>query len=346
MGKMALLMVVAVALSVGIVGYTLNKSKMNLTTRVAGFEKYTYARNIAHSAVNMTLRAFDRNDTTVIYPLERKQTVTLDRSMMGGTSTVIVKLVSALTRDTLDLFSRAVYNDSSYYMRLRLRRGPKPFPGVGACVGFASAGIDYNVDGKPHFITGMNYNMDGTRGDMARDTFGVCTKTVLDSIEVATEDYSRISGDPRGIAAIPPDNPAAYINEYIAMADFVYPNGSNNNGNYGSKYAPVIGFANGSVKFGGGGTFYGVLIVNGTLEFSGNFTIYGLVLCYGSDIVISVSTSAGTPSLYGGLIMYGAPGSDFTLKGTPNFYYSYEALQMAMYIGKMQAYQVLEWYYQ
>lgn len=345
MGKMALLMVMAIGLAVGVVGYTINGAKMSVITRVAGFHKYTSARNIAHSAVNMTLRAFDRNDTSVIYPLEKGKQVTINRTMMDGESVVTISLPASMKRDTLDLSSVSTFQDSTYWMKLRLRRTPKPFPMVNACVGFASAGVVYNTDGKPHLISGLNHNMDGSRGDTTRDTLGVATKTSADSATVSP-DASRIEGDPYKIKVEPPDDPSSYVGEYINMADYVFPDGSSNNGTYGSPSAPIIAYAKGSVKMGGNGKLYGVLIVNGTVDFNGTFDIYGLVICYGSDIVISVSTSAGNPTLYGGLIMSGATGSKFSLKGTPQLYYSYEALEMAKYIGKMQAYQVVWWYYE
>ncbi len=345
MGKMALLMVLAMSLTLGVVGYTINGAKMSVSSRVAGFHKYTSARNIAHSAVNVTLRAFDRNDTSVINPLEKGKTVTLNKTMMDGESVVTITLPPSLKRDTLDMTTKATFQDSIYRMKLRLRRTPKPFPMVNACIGFASAGIVYAIDGKPHSITGLNYNIDGTRGDASRDTLGVATKTSADSAVVAP-DAARISGDPFKIKVEPPDDPSSYVGEYINMADYVFADGSSNNGTYGSPTAPVIGYAKGEVKFGGNGKFYGVLIINGSLDFNGTFNIYGLILCYGSDIVISVSTSAGNPSLYGGLIMSGSAGSKFSLKGTPQLFYSYEALEMAKYIGKMQAYQVVSWYYE
>ncbi|TAK63839.1 MAG: hypothetical protein EPO24_03795 [Bacteroidetes bacterium] len=342
---MSLLLVMGIALTLGIVGFTINSSKMRVTERVAGFQKYSVARNIAHSAVNMTLRAFDRNDTTLIYPLEAGKTVTITRQMMDGQSVVTAKLPPSMKRDTIDFTTVGTAQDSSYWMKLRLQRSPKPFPAVNACVGFASPGIVYNTDGKPHRITGEDYKMNGTRGNPAKDTIGVATKTAADSAAVAP-DAANITGDPYKIKVAPPDDPSAYINEYIAMADYVFPNGSSNNGTYGSAAMPVIGYAKGEVKFGGNGKFYGVLVINGSIDFTGTFDIYGLVLCYGSDIQISVSTSSGNPSLYGGLIMSGAPGSKFSLKGTPQLLYSTEALEMAKYIGKMQAYKVIYWYYQ
>ncbi|MBI3195043.1 MAG: hypothetical protein HYZ34_11360, partial [Ignavibacteriae bacterium] len=263
MGKMALLMVMAIGLAVGVVGYTINGSKMAVITRVAGFHKYTSARNIAHSAVNMTLRAFDRNDTSVINPLEKGKPVTINRTMMDGVSLVTVSLPPSMKRDTLDMISQSTFMDSLYRMKLRLRRTPKPFPMVNACVGFASAGIVYNTDGKPHLITGLNYDMNGTRGNTARDTLGVATKTSADSANVAP-DASRIEGDPYKIKVEPPDDPSSYVGEYINMADYVFPDGSSNNGTYGTPSAPIIAYAKGNVKLGGNGKLYGVLIVNGS----------------------------------------------------------------------------------
>jgi hypothetical protein len=98
------------------------------------------------------------------------------------------------------------------------------------------------------------------------------------------------------------------------------------------------------VQFGGNGAFYGVLVVHGTIDFRGTFDLYGLVIAYGDDNVINVSTSAGTPQIWGGMIVTGLPGSNFTMKGTADIRYSVEALNMAHFINKMQAYQVIWWF--
>ncbi|MBI3765115.1 MAG: hypothetical protein HY277_01260, partial [Ignavibacteriales bacterium] len=190
---------------------------------------------------------------------------------------------------------------------------------------------------------GENYNMDGSRGNAADDTIGVTVTTAAESVLVAGYD-SKITGDPNNIRVMPPDNPANYVNEYISGADIVFPNGSNNNGNYGTKANPVLGYADGSVTFGGNGTFYGVLIIHGAVEFVGTFKMYGLIIAYGESNTVEVNADLGTPQIYGGLLATGPVGSQFEMKGTADMRYSKEALTMAKFITKLQAYRVMWWY--
>ena len=58
MGRMALIIVMGLTLTLGIVGFSLNKAKSGTIENVSGFDKYTNARNIAHTAVNVALRQF------------------------------------------------------------------------------------------------------------------------------------------------------------------------------------------------------------------------------------------------------------------------------------------------
>lgn len=342
MGKMALLIVLGVSVTLGIIGYTLNSNKTMMIERVAGFQKYATARNIGHTGVNMILRSLDKNDTTLLNTMHAGRKAIRVTDVMAGKCSVAIWLPDLSDPDTVHMDLSASFMDSVYGMKIKLRRSPKPFPKVGAAVSLASAGIAFQMNGNPK-IYGENYDMDGTRGAAGGDTMGVATKTAADSAVVATY-AANITGDPMKITATPPEDPSPYVNEYISAADIVFANGSNNSGVYGSEAAPVIGYANGTVKFGGNGKFYGVLVVNGKVDFVGTFDLYGLVICYGNDIEIEVSTSAGTPQIWGGLIMTGALGSKFTMKGTADFKYSVEALEMAKYIGKMQAYQVIRWY--
>jgi hypothetical protein len=342
MGKTALLVVLGLAISVGIITYTINHSTGYLVENVSGFDKHTSARNIAHTGINMMLRVFDR-DTSVVGRLKAGQTIWQINTVMAGRCSVSAHLIHPPALDTLNITSKSKYMDSSYTINLRLKSFPKPFPGVNSALGLASAPFNFNMNGTPH-IYGENYNMNGSRGNTAYDTNGVSVISKAESTVVANAGGSRITGDPKSVVVNPPDNPISYVPEYIAGADVVFGNGSNNNGNYGSAANPVIGYADGNVKFGGNGTFYGVLIVHGTLDFVGNFDMFGLVIAYGDSNVISVSAASGTPQIYGGVIATGPANSSFTMKGTTDLRYSVEALAMAKGIGKMQAYKVISWY--
>ena len=343
MGKMALLVVLGLSIAVGIISYTINKSTQQLTENVVGFDKYTTARNIAHTAVNMMLRRMDKGDTSIVNKVNRGEVASISINVMAGQCSVYIKTKNPPpSLDTIDMTSKSKYMDSSYTMKLRLQRTAKPFPAIGGALSIASAPFGFDMNGTPH-IYGENYNMDGTRGNTALDTNGIAVTTSAESSIVAAFG-SKITGDPKSVVVNPVDNPISYVREYIEGADIVFANGSNNSGTYGSKTNPVIGYADGEVKFGGNGKFYGVLVVHGTLDFVGTFDFYGLVIAYGDDNVINVSTSAGTPQIWGGMIVTGLPGSNFTMKGTADIRYSAEALNMAHFIDKMQAYKVIWWY--
>ena len=92
MGRMAIILVMSLVLTAGIIGYSLNQSKRYTVENVAGFDKYVSARNIAHTGVNMMLRALDRNDTTYVSKLSRGETARLNTSLMSGVCSVTVRL--------------------------------------------------------------------------------------------------------------------------------------------------------------------------------------------------------------------------------------------------------------
>lgn len=341
MGRLAMIIVIGLGITVSIVSLTINKSKTGAVENTAGFAKYSAARNIAHTAVNMALRAIDRGDSGYVRPLRRGELVVRSWNVMEGSCSLYLKATAS--KDTIDMTVKAFYLDTTKIMNLRLRSYPKPFPVVNAAVGLASDNITFQMNGNPH-IYGENYNMNGTRGTSSFDTVGVAVKTVAESTQVASYG-NKITGDPKQVVIDPPEDPGLYVEEYISGADYVFADGSNNSGIYGSADQPVIGYCDGRVKFGGNGKFYGVLIVNKSIEFVGTFDVYGLVLAYQKNASdsIEITSSVGTPQLWGGVIMSGV-GGRFIMKGTSDVRYSREALEMAKYIGKMQAYQVIRWY--
>ncbi len=343
MGKLAIFLVLALSLSVGVVGYNMNRSKTFLVTNVSGFEKYTTARNIAHTGVNLLLRRLDRNDSTLITPLSTYTTAWMISNVMSGICSVSVQLTNPPALDTIDIRSKATYIDSSYLMKVRLYRHPVPFPGVNAAVNLAAPSIDFSMNGAPT-IDGRNWDMNGNLNpDRTTDTNGVSVMGTAESTSVAIYD-AKITGDPQQVTTQTPPDPGIYVPQYISAADINFPDGSVNSGNYGSPAAPVIGYVNGDVQFSGTGSFYGILLVHGSITFSGTFDFYGLVIAYGDNNTICLGTSAGTPRIYGAIIETGPPGSNFVMKGTSDIRYSVEALRMSMYINKLQAYRVMRWY--
>lgn len=338
MGRLALVLIVILGVTTGIVAYSINLSKRYTIENVVGFEKYTTARNIAHTGVNLMLHTLDEEDTSYINAINRGEKVWIVKNVLGGICSVSVKLTNPAKLDTIDMTSNSIYVDTSYRMTLRLQRFPKPFPDVGAAVGLASSPIAFDMNGTPK-IDGRDHFMNGALVGGTTDTIGVAVTTVAESTLVAAFN-SKLTGDPRKVAIQPSDDPGNYVQEYINGKDYDFGTGSYN-GNYGTKAAPVIGYVHGDVKFTGNGSFYGVLVIDGTIDMQGTYDIYGLVICMGDDNV--VATSAGTPEIHGGIIVTGN-NTKFTMKGTSDVQYSTEALNMARYITKLLAYKVMKWY--
>jgi hypothetical protein len=338
MGRMAIIIVIGLSLTVGIVGYSLNASKSGTIENVAGFDKYTVARNIAHTAVNMALRALDRNDSLFI-ALKYMET-----GLMGGKASVALTYPSLPALDTVDLTATAEFMDTTRLMRLRLHRRPVPFPVIGEAVGLRVDDVNFVMNGTPD-IDGRNHDIDGNLlPPSADDKPGVGFIDAGDTND--TDPYaSKINGVPQdAIHDTSIIDPLAYVGEYISAADKVFTTGVyGGNQVWGSPASPWIVFADGDVKFNGTVDGWGILVVRGTLTLAGNFKFRGLVIAY-QDYTIDVQFSSGTPDVIGGVVMAGGSGSLFQMKGNSSVVYSKEALEMAKYINKLQVYRVLRWY--
>src|SRR5689334_4145922 len=164
MGKMALILVVGLTLTVAVVAYTLNKSKTGLVENVSGFHKYTTSRDLAHTGVNLMLKNFDTPaDTSMTNRLGIGSTETIWRryDMMGGVCSVSVKLTNPLFLDTIDLTAKSIYMDTVRNMSLRLHREPVPYPAVGEAVGLHVKNVDFEMNGSA-YIDGRNHTELGT----------------------------------------------------------------------------------------------------------------------------------------------------------------------------------------
>ena len=349
MGRMAIILVMSLVLTAGIIGYSINQSKSYSVENVAGFDKYVSARNIAHTGVNMMLRALDRNDTMYVNKLSRGQTARLHTNLMSGVCSVSVKLTNPAFLDTIDITSKAVMMETTKTMTLRLRRRPVPFPTINEAVALRVPAVDFRLTGNP-LIDGRNHDMNGTLlAPSANDKPGVGVITLADSITVAGYG-SKIQGSQDVKIDLGMDDPSLFVNDYISAADRVFTAGTySGNMTWGTEAAPQIVYADataGNIKFAGTISGYGILVVRGSLEISGNFKFRGLVIAY-NDVTIEKDTLAlttGTPDIIGGVLMAGNPNSRFEMKGNDKIVYSKDALEMAKYINKLQVYKVIRWY--
>lgn len=340
MGRMALFAVMGLSLTLGIVAYNLNSSKNLLTGNVIGFSKYTMSRDVAHTAVNMALRALDRNDSVFI------ATRSLSANFMGGSATVSFSYVTSL--DTMDLTCSSNFLDTTYQMKLRLYRTPVPFPTLDAAVGLNVPNVDFKIDGASARIDGHNHDIDGNLlPPSADDKPGVAVISTGDTVDILNPSWKdQIDGSKKVIVDSGMANPGLYVDQYIAANDYYYPSGLYaSNMTWGSATTPKIVYCTGDVKFTGNIEGWGIMVVHGNLTLAGTFKFHGLVVAYqDAGIEEATSLSTGTPEIDGGFLMAGGAGSDFTMKGNVKVMYSSQALQNAKYINKLQVYKVARWY--
>jgi len=338
MGRTALFVVMGLGAAFGVIGINLNRSAEQSTRVMSSYMQYTQARNLARSAVHARLRDIDRD--TVI------QTGYKSTAFYGGTYATTVSMPSL---DTLLMIAVGTFQDTTYTMKLTLKRYPKPFPSVAGAVGLVVNPVQFQANGNPH-IYGNDHDTNGNDiSGTGNDKPGVGVLTTADSSTVAPY-AGNIDGNPKIQVVADMENPRDYIPEYLANADYKYvQNDSPINGQtWGSVDNPVIVTCRSnlgqSIKINGNAEGWGLLVVEGGLELAGTFKWHGLVIATGDTSVIDVSASTGTPEIIGGLIMAGAPNSKFTMKGNANFKYSSQALEISKYIKKLMAYKIVSWY--
>lgn len=346
MGRLALVSVMALATAFSIIGINLRESGSEASRAQSDYIRYSAARNMARAAVNMRLREIDKDTTGRNAILG-----TIQGTFNGATYTTVC---DTSTLDTLQIQSVGMYEGTSYQIRVKLLRFPKPFPEANAALGIRAKDIDFRINGQA-IVDGRNYNADGTDTVGYGNKPGVTVMTKDDSLDVM-EDSTKLRGDPRTKIDTTTADPSQYINEYRLNADYYYGPGDYNQSNitWGSPTNPVIVFCETAdttqtVRFSGTVKGWGILIVVGSLTVTGNFNFYGLTIVYAANIKVDV-TVGGNATFVGGLIMAGGTQSKFTINGQGNtpasVKYSSQALYNAKFIRKLLAYRIIEWWEQ
>lgn len=335
MGRLTILLVFGLALSFGIISFSLNRSNSETVELTAGYYNYSTSRNIARTAINMFLRK--KEDTGAF--------ANLSGNAMGGSYSV----THTMSNDTVRILSVATFADTIYRIRTVMKEFPKPFPGITSAVGIRVNDVKIDLSGQAK-IYGQNHDINGnliSPSVPANDKVGVEVMIPADSLE-ALKSIASIFGFPTKIKVNPGMvNPADFVQEYINGADFSYGPGTYSaQMTWGSVTDPKIVFCDGStgtVHFSGQCVGWGILVVKGSLRATGQFTFYGLVVPF-SDTIIDFDPFSGQAKIVGAVLMGGATGSSFEMKGQATVNYSSAALDKAKMIGKLLAYRIISWY--
>lgn len=365
MGSNTVIMVLGLVLIFGIIGNSLNKSNSESVGLTTGYYKYSVARNIAHTSINLTLRRIETFSET---------NFTFTGNYEGGSYKVVCD--DSLGGKFLRIKSTSRYSDSTYKINALLERYAKDFPGLISTVGFNFSPIDFDlknfnpknpkvkISGEDHTWGWQNVNTPipiPVPGD-STDVSAISVTTASDSSIIMNNYAAALSSTENKISVtgtIP--NFANVIQEFIAMSDTQHIAGNSqlvltsiNTPAWGDSLKPKIIYIDAtksSVKI-NSAIGYGILIVRGKLEIASNFNFFGLIIPYNGKVDDSTGfitdtttiTQTGTMNLYGSLFMEGAAGSDFFMNGTANLYYSSSALSKAQNIGKLQFYKIVSWY--
>ena len=356
MGKMALLIVLGLSVVVGIITFSINRSKSDLSESVSGFDKLTNVKNIAHTAVNMILRRIDDRDTSITNHLEvgKVDSAVMIANISRGRCSVSVRLTNINFSDTLDIRCRARYMDSTHYMKIRMRRQPVPFPMVQEALGLRVPDVKFTIKGTGNnkgFIDGRNHDENGvlTARPDTNDKPGVGVLAAKDTTDVLVY-ADNINGTKDVVVDPALFDPRVYVDEFVNAADRTYINGSTIAGptTWGTKTAPEIVYCEGDVHISGTVTGWGILVINGDLQITGKIDFHGLVIVYKEsviDVVDVLETGGGSgANIIGGMMMAGPAGSSFEMRGSQQTLYSKAALDLAKMIGHLQWYTVLSWY--
>lgn len=347
MGNGSVVVVLGFITLFGIININFNSRSAETVDNVTGYAKYALARDIAQSAVHILLR---KVDTTSVLP----SSFSISGNLHDGT----YEVDATTSGDTMWLVSRGYMMDSLYTIRATLLRYPKPFPGSAfkaalglypSPVGFTMKGMSARIDGRDHDSTGAL--LPPPRVDVP----AVLVRTPSDSTTVyngADSPDSMLQGSQK-IAVDPNiDNPADFVDELIAQADYSYitPVGTHltiGATTWGSANDPKIVFVDARdtnmVKFAANSTGWGILVVKGSIEVTGTLNWNGLVIAYATT-VIDFKTSGGNSTILGSFLFGGAPNSDFTMKGTGQILYSKQTLNKAKNVNKLLAYSIIDWY--
>lgn len=346
MGNSSIISVLGFLMLFGILSMNFNRRNTEAVDNVSGYARYSLARDIANSAIHITLR---KVDTTATLP----SSFTVSGNLHGGTYNVN----ATTSGDTLRLEVVGRVMDSAYTIQTTMIRYPKPFPGSAfdSPLGLMPRPVDFLMQGSA-LIDGRDHDSTGALlAEPREDKPALIVKHPNDSTTVYNNTQNpntMLLGSQKisvnSTMAIPPD----FISEIKANADYSYQTPVNNDltigaSSWGSATNPVIVYVDArdtnKVKFAGNSTGWGILLVQGSIEVTGTLNWRGLVVAH-STTVIDFKTSGGSSTIIGSFIFDGDENSKFTMKGTGKVLYSKIALDKAKNVDKLLAYSITEWY--
>ena len=342
MGKMALLVVVGLTISLRFLTNTLLQRTFETMDIVNNYYGKVMVKNIAHSAMNYYLKQLYLNKSLRgTFPEKNKYAE-------GSIDTVRITADSATTSvgDTVHVRVVAHYGGESSSMEVALLGASLFIPPVNSGLGFPDANPEIDMNGNPQ-INGDNHDKNGNPDGSCPDLPGIAVSSGSDSVGIVGDIGSK-PGFVKGLGADPSVHvrdtvdPSTYINPIISNADCTLTSGTYDTAQYGSESSPAVVYGKGDLKFTGGIVGHGILVIDGTLSLAGNFIWYGLVIVTGSNA--EIYNAVGTSKIRGGVII-GGNSIKARIRGSADIKYSCKVIEnIRNNTNSLVTFSMLSWY--
>lgn len=355
MGTNAVISVIGFIVVFSLITTTLNRRNTESYDNSYSYMKYTTARDIALNSIQITLRKIDTATTITssYFPVSGS----LDAGSFVVDGTII-------NDSTLRLSSKSTYADTAYRIKTTLARKQisLPPPLFDAAFGIYPDNVNITFNPSKDSIDGRDHDINGHLLATSPDSVPpIMVRTVTDSTNaaIAIAPGNTVIGTPKIKVDAGMSNPNAVGDQFKLIADSIWysPAGNTKNiGNGGNVLGdsnhPIIVFLDGTNTSTGvtNGSFflkikdgYGILVCKGNLKFAGGATWHGAVIVFG-DTALTLSASSGNSQVYGSILFGGSDGGTFALAGNSVFFHSRVALDLFKKMKNPYLYQIVDWY--
>lgn len=344
MGKIALIIVLGLAISVSFLRLVIQERPIEATENVGTYFSRVAAKNVARSALNNSLKKLYQNKSL------RGTFTEFNDYIEGGVDTVRITANSATASigDTVHVSVVAWYQNQCSNIDVKLLGNSIFIPPITAAVAFPGPNPVLDLSGTP-LIDGNNHDINGNPSTSCNNLPGVAVASGTDSINMRNRLFSDkmddqvigLENDPSVHVRETPD-PSTYLDPIIANADHYLPSSTYSAIEFGSQSNPTIVYGKGDLKFSGGVIGHGILIIDGTLTLSGNFFWYGMVYVIGPTP--EIFNSVGTNRILGGVVL-GGTDKIARLRGTADIQYSCETIDnVTSNTGSLITFNIVSWF--
>ncbi len=344
MGKTALILVLGLSVSLGMLKYSLYRRPLEAVETVGSYYSKTTSKNIARSAMNNYLKKIYQNKNL------RGTFIENNAYIEGSVDTVIISSSSATTTngDTISMSVDAHYEGQSSSIEVALLGSAFEMPPLTAAMAYSGPNPQISLKGTP-LIDGRNHDRNGNLSATCDDLPGISVANPSDSTDmVDNQIQNKYKNKIIGLGSNPSvhvretTDPSTYKDLLIASADYSLPSGVYSSIQYGTDTEPVVVYGDGDIKFTGNVTGHGILFIDGTLTLAGNFYWYGVVYVVGAQA--EIFTKVGTARIIGGVV-FGGDNKQAEMKGTSDVWYSCETINHVQdNTSSLVSFSMLSWY--